>query len=94
MSYTSAYACACACVASENQALPLLKNLALAFNSTAQNLAKGDGKVFSHQSFFLLRLPPKPKHPELKLKRTDNIDQDVFGLTYSFLTDTCFTYRL
>ena len=41
--------------------LPLLKNLALAFNRTERNSAEGDEEVFSHQSFSSVKLPPKLK---------------------------------
>ena len=75
-----------------NTLLSLLMNLSLVLNLTVRNPGKEDRKVLSHQSFlFSLKPPLKLKNFELRLKITDNIYQGV--LSYSLLTDICFTYR-
>ena len=74
-----------------NSLLPLLMNLSLVFNRTVRNSGKEDRKVLSHQFFFPLKPPLKLKNFELRLKITDNIYQGE--LSYSLLTDICFTYR-
>ena len=77
-----------------NSLFPLLKTLTLASNSTDRNSAKGAWKVSSHQSFSPWKLCPKLKLFELKLKITDYVYEAVFRLSYPFLKEVCFAYRV
>ena len=62
--------------------LPLLKNFC--FPSYCTEFSKGIRKSVASQVLFLLNLPLKLKHFELKLEITDNVYQGVFGLSYFF----------
>ena len=60
------------------------EELNFCFPSYCTEFSKGIRKSVASQVLFLLNLPLKLKHFELKLEITDNVYQGVFGLSYFF----------